>query len=231
MRLAFLFCQGVIMRSLLLASQSPRRRQLIDLVGYSFEITAVSVDETSITDPDPLLNTQETARLKARAVLASGTKQGIVVAADTTVAIDGRLLGKPASPTEATSMLQFLRGRTHQVHTGLTVIDLADGREIDGVQTSSVTMRDYTDAEIAAYVASGDPLDKAGAYAIQHPTFQPVARLAGCYTGVMGLSVCHLIAVLQQLGLPVRASATAVTHAHHHHPCPLLNKITPWLHP
>ena len=224
------------MVSLILASQSPRRRQLIGLLGYPFVVTAVPVNESSITHSNPLLNTQETARLKAHAVVdvldtVAKAERRIVVAADTTVVIDGRLLGKPTSAAEATTMLQLLRGRSHQVHTGLTVIDLTDGHEIAAVQTSTVTMREYTDAEIAAYVASSDPMDKAGAYAIQHPTFQPVAQLEGCFTGVMGLSLCHLITILQQLGLPVRARATAVTAAHQHYPCPLLNDITPWLHP
>ncbi len=225
------------MVSLLLASQSPRRRELIALVGLMHEATVSGVDEDLVWDADPVVNTRETARLKAQAVAKRLEKKGkdgqrvIVVAADTTVVVDGRLLGKPANPKEATAMLALLRGRSHQVHTGLTLIDVSYKQEFAAVQTSVVTMRDYSDTEIAAYVASGDPLDKAGAYGIQHPVFKPVARLDGCFTGVMGLSVCHLIQALQAWGIPVRAQETAVTQAHRHYPCPLLAEIRPILQP
>ncbi len=221
------------MVSLLLASQSPRRRELIALLGHMYRVTIAGVDEDLVWDADPAVNTQETARLKARAVAEKVTNdhadQVVVVAADTTVAVNGRLLGKPATPEEATTMLKLLRGRAHQVHTGLTLIDTCNHREWAGVQTSVVTMRDYSDTEIAAYVASGDPLDKAGAYGIQHPVFKPVARLEGCFTGVMGLSVCHLIQALQSWGISTLAQETAVSLAHRHYPCPLLETIRPWL--
>ena len=122
-------------------------------------------------------------------------------------------------------MLTALRNRTHEVHTGAVLLELATGREVSGVNTAVVLMRDYTDAEIEAYVASGDPLDKAGAYAIQHPGFRPAAHLEGCFTGVMGLSLCHLAQLMEQLGLPDRADLTAVRQAHQHYPCALYDGI------
>ncbi len=223
------------MVSLVLASESPRRRELIGLLGLPYRLTVAGVDEDMVADADPVVNTRETARLKAKAVTdilgGSDEEDVIVVAADTTVVVDGRLLGKPTSPDDAMAMLKQLRGRSHHVHTGLTLIDTRQQREWAGVQTSVVTMRDYADAEIATYIASGDPLDKAGAYGIQHPIFQPVAQLEGCFTGVMGLSVCHLIQALHAWGVPVLAQETAVTQAHRHHPCPILAHIRPWLQP
>jgi MAF protein len=206
---------------------------LIALLGHPFEVVVAGVDEDLVTDVDAGVNARETARLKARAVAervdGDGSVWRVVVAADTVVVANSRILGKPSSPHEAITMLKLLRGTSHQVHTGLTLIDMRQQREWAGVQTSIVTMRHYTDAEIDAYVASGDPLDKAGAYGIQHPTFQPVAQLDGCYTGVMGLSVCHLTQALREWDLPVWAQQTAVAQAHRHYPCPILPTIHPWL--
>jgi predicted house-cleaning NTP pyrophosphatase (Maf/HAM1 superfamily) len=114
-------------------------------------------------------------------------------------------------------MLRALRGRPHQVHTGVCVIDPGDGREVSSVHTAAVTMRAYSDAEIDAYIAGGDPFDKAGAYAIQHPTFRPVAAIKGCYLGVMGLSLCDLIPLLRELGVPDRFDPAALVDAHQGH--------------
>ncbi len=215
---------------IILASQSPRRRELIGLLGYPFRTLSADVDESLATDADPAVNVVETARLKAAEILRRlngepGYENSVLVAADTTVALDGRMLGKPANAAEAWRMLTALRNRTHEVHTGVVAVHLGCGDEVSGVNTAVVAMRDYSDAEIAAYIASGDPLDKAGAYAIQHPGFRPVAWLDGCFTGVMGLSVCHLLQLLTQLGLPVKADLTAVYHAHQQYPCALYEKI------
>lgn len=195
---------------LILASASPRRQALIHLLGYPVEVRVADVDELSVTDPDPARNVVETARLKAEAVAATVTGAGVIIAADTEVALDGQLLGKPAGAADATRMLQQLRNRTHQVHTGIVVCRLPDGKMATTVSTTDVTMRDYTDAEIAAYVASGDALDKAGAYAIQSASFRPVARLDGCYTGVVGFSLCRLSQALQAIG--VRVSLDVADH-------------------
>ena len=214
-----------MMAHIILASQSPRRRELLRLCGYPFEATAADVDENSVFDPDPAQDCILTARLKAEAVLnqISGSKQErvIIVAADTNVALDDQILGKPKDATDAKRMLSRLRGRTHDVHTGVVIIDVESGREVSGSHTAVVQMRNYTDQEMSAYVASGDPLDKAGAYAIQHPVFQPVESLDGCYLGVMGLSICHLLQLFQQIELPFLTDLTDLKRAHQEFYCPL----------
>lgn len=186
------------MVQLILASQSPRRRRLIKLLEYPVQTTTAVVDEESVTHPDPVRNAVETARLKARAVAPCFGK-GIVVTADTIVALDGEVLGKPADAQQARATLQRLRGRVHQVHTGLVLIDTASGRELASPCTTRVTMRNYSNEEIEAYIASGDPFDKAGAYAIQHTTFDPVDHIQGCYANVVGLPLCRLKSALEEL--------------------------------
>ena len=200
------------------------------LLGVAYEVMPAAVDERQVTHPDPAVNVVKTAQLKALTIATqlqgrSDNARKVIITADTTVALDGQMLGKPSDAADARRMLQSLRNRRHEVHTGVALLALATGQEVCGVNTAVVTMRDYTDAEIETYIASGDPLDKAGAYAIQHPSFRPVARLDGCFTGVMGLSVCYLLPLLPQLGVPVAAELTAVRHAHQQYPCPLYDKI------
>lgn len=194
------FCWIDSMSYLVLASQSPRRRALITLLGLQVHTVIANVDEESIDDPDPEQNVLKTALLKAHAVAAQN-RQSIVVAADTTVAIDGDMLGKPANGQEAWNMLQRLRGRVHQVHTGLAILQRHTGHQSGTVCTTDVIMRAYSDNEIANYIESGDPFDKAGAYAIQHSGFHPVARLHGCYCNVVGLPLCQLRQALSNVGI------------------------------
>jgi septum formation protein len=229
-RAFFLFYDRFYMVELILASQSPRRRELIKLLGYPFRAMSADVDEDLVTDADPAVNVIRTARLKAEKTAkdrrqSAGNHNGIIVAADTTVALAAEMLNKPADAADARRMLTVLRNRPHEVHTGVVLIDLSTGREVSGVNTAVVTMRNYSDDEIEAYIASGDPMDKAGAYAIQHPAFRPVARLEGCFTGVMGLSVCHLLQLLSELGVPLKAEVTAVASAHQHYHCSLFDEI------
>ncbi|HZC04945.1 MAG TPA: Maf family protein [Ktedonobacterales bacterium] len=181
---------------LYLASASPRRSQLLGAAGIAFEQFVTPVDEDALSEAyqGPLLALGEyLAREKAlaawRALRAQG-RAGRVLASDTTVLIGGRSLAKPAHHDEAHTMLSHLRGREHTVATGVALIDPQRGTIRSATSATRVLMRDYSDEEIAAYVATGDPLDKAGAYSIQHPDFQPVATLAGCHLGVIGLPVC-----------------------------------------
>lgn len=216
---------------LLLASQSPRRRELIRLLGCPFQCAAADVDERSVNHADPAIHAVQTARLKAvtltRTVELSSKKEApIIVAADTIVSLEGQILGKPADEAEAWSMLQTLRGRTHDVHTGFAILDLNTGREVCESHTAVVTMRHYSDEEIAAYVATGDPMDKAGAYAIQHRWFRPVRDLEGCFAGVMGLSVCHLLQTLNALQLATAADMTALLAVHQQYVCPLYEELS-----
>lgn len=202
-----------------LASQSPRRRELFGLLGYPFEIMAPDVDEDLHLSAGPATYVVRTARQKAEAVAAAQppAQEGLrrlIVAADTTVALEGDILAKPGDDEEARAMLAALRGRTHEVHTGVCVIDAAAGRELSAVSTAAVTMRSYSDAEITAYIATGDPFDKAGGYAIQHPDFRPVAALSGCFLAVVGLSLCDLIPLLRELDVPDRFSPAALVDVH-----------------
>jgi MAF protein len=201
MKLAFLL-PSTPMVTLILASASPRRQALIQLLGYPVRVCVAGVDELSVTDPDPARNVVETARLKAETVAATVTGEAVIIAADTEVILDEVMLGKPVDADDAVRMLRALRGRTHQVHTGIVVCRRPAGKTATVVSTTDVTMREYSDAEIAAYVATGDPLDKAGAYAIQSVAFRPVAALSGCYTGVVGFSLCRLSQALEVVGVP-----------------------------
>jgi MAF protein len=202
----------------ILASASPRRRELVGLLGYPFEVAAAGVDEDLHLSKPPAEYVLHTARQKAEAIAVAvapaAEYRRFIIAADTTVALGGEILGKPATAGEARAMLIKLRDRDHDVHTAVCVVDVTDGRELASVHTSVVTMRAYDDAAIDAYIATGDPLDKAGAYGIQHAQFRPVARLAGCYLGVMGLSLCDLIPLLRQLDVPDRFDPAALVDAH-----------------
>ncbi len=208
---------------LILASASPRRRALVALLGYPFTVVVSGADEDEHLSAAPADYVRHTARAKAEAVAATLPPDAdaatahdirrVLIAADTTVALEGAILGKPATPDEARAMLLALRGRDHDVFTAACVLSLDEGRRQEAVHHAVVTMRAYSPAEIDAYIATGDPLDKAGAYGIQHP-FNPVARLSGCYLGVMGLSLCDLLPLLRALDVPDRIAPAALVDAH-----------------
>jgi MAF protein len=200
---------------LVLASNSPRRKQLLALGGWDFSVLACDVDESVLPGEDPGAYVLRLAESKAWCALQQLPKEqreaALVLAADTSV-VDARedasgpvrfeILGKPADPLEAESMLRRLRGRTHSVYSGLAVLRGIDGAVRRESVITVVPMRRYSDAEMAAYIAGGDPFDKAGAYGIQHPTFRPVRNLQGCYPNVMGLPLCRVAAMLADFGLP-----------------------------
>lgn len=221
-----------MINKLILASQSPRRRELIRLLGLPFESVVADVDEGSVTNPVPALNVVETAQLKSDTIAKrffthSADSSIWIIAADTTVALDNVMLNKPVDVDEAYAMLVALRNRPHKVHTGMVLHCPATGAEVTAVTSATVFMRNYSDVEIAAYIASGDPLDKAGAYAIQHPQFQPVSKLEGCFLGVMGLSICHLIQLMEQVGITREGELTAVLSAHQKYQlCPIFSQIS-----
>lgn len=196
------------MRSkILLASNSPRRRQLLGWLGMAFEAHPADIDESALAGELPQLYVMRLAAEKARAAGACQPQNCLVLAADTIVADGDRLLGKPADADEARAMLIRLRGRVHQVHTALALLHPVTGELFTDLCSTDVPMRAYSDAEMDTYIASGDPLDKAGAYAIQNAAFHPVERFSGCYASVMGLPMCHLIRGLRRMnafsgGLP-----------------------------
>ncbi len=188
-------------RLLILASASPRRRELLAALGIPFRCQAAAIDETPRPGEAPEELVRRLSLEKARAV-ARTAPEAHVLGADTIVVHEGAILGKPASPEEAKAMLRALRAGAHEV---LSAITLWRGREppLQRLSRSVVWMRAYSDEEIADYVASGDPLDKAGAYAIQHPRFQPVSRWEGCYAGIMGLPLAEVAALLREAGWPL----------------------------
>jgi len=199
---------------LYLASASPRRSQLLAQAGIIFQQFVVPIDEDALAEAytGPLESLGEyLAQQKALAAYAAlqsaGKPLGRVLASDTTVLLAGRSLAKPRDHAEAASMLGALRDREHIVATGVALVDPAAGVLRSATSATRVRMRAYSDDEIAAYVATGDPLDKAGAYSIQHPAFQPVATLAGCHLGVIGLPICLVAALLAMAGeAPDRAA-------------------------
>lgn len=196
------------MTQLILASGSPRRRAFLAALGLDYLVQAADVDESAQPGEPPEELVRRLSRAKARAV--AGQHPGLpVLAADTVVVLDGRILGKPAGPEEAVAMLQSLRGRVHQVQTAVSLAH--DGACAARVCCSQVWMRDYADAEIRAYVATGDPLDKAGAYAIQHPMFSPVARWEGCYAGIMGLPLGMVAGLLAGVGISLSGEKVMAT--------------------
>ena len=172
------------------------------LLGLAVRIEVAALDEERYLLPDPLSSAVNVAQAKARAVAlaAQPAADEIVLAADTLVVRDGQILGKPGDATAAREMLGTLRARIHQVTTGVVLL-AADARAWAGVVTTSVSMRAYTDAEIEAYIARGEPFDKAGGYAIQDAAFRPVSNLEGCYLNVVGLPICAVSAGLAALGV------------------------------
>ncbi len=205
-----------------LASASPRRRALLPALGRPFTVGTAPLDEKQLeaayTGPAEGL-AEHLARAKAAAAGSdlddTGTEPALVLTADTTVLLDGRVLGKPQDEAEAMAMLRALRGRPHIVVTGVALArtnadaggDDAEARLRSTAVATRVHMRAYGDDEIAGYVASGDPLDKAGAYGVQHPGFQPVARVEGCYLAVVGLPLCAIATLLADAGESVDGDA------------------------
>lgn len=177
------------MKQIILASASPRRRDLLKWLDIQFESISTDADETRIEHETAPAMVERLSRLKAQAAYAR-FPGALIIAADTDVERDGAILGKPRDAKEAREMLRALRNRAHSVFTGLTLAD-ENACETELVY-SRVFMREYSDAEIEAYIASGDPFDKAAGYAVQHQGFQPVARVEGCFANVMGLPLCRL---------------------------------------
>ncbi len=215
---------------LYLASNSPRRKELLSLVGLEYALLPTQVDETPLPGEDGAEYVKRTAQSKAAAARAHLQGAGIIIAADTAV-VDSdhtniaKILGKPLDKNEAVQMLHSLRGHTHQVLTALSILNAQSGRSLIDMCRTDVPMRDFSDAEIEGYVASGDPLDKAGAYAIQHVGFHPVHKLQGCYANVMGLPLCHLTRCLHQMGIPPTRNVPQACQAYLEYDCPVYHSI------
>lgn len=180
---------------LILASGSPRRRELLSKMGYEFEVLVTDVDEHVAGPAREVVGIL--SRRKADAA-AARLEDGIVIASDTLVSMNGDVLGKPEDEDDAHRMLCELSGRTHQVYTGVTLADAADGRRLSRVVCTHVTFRELTEEEIWDYIRSGEPMDKAGAYGIQGGAGRFVAALDGSYENVIGFPVADIEEMLRE---------------------------------
>jgi len=187
---------------LILASSSPRRRELLAGLGLRFEIIKPDIDESRRAAEDLVEYAERLSREKAEAVARMlDERPALIISADTIVMDGDELLGKPADDADARRMLRLLRGREHAVVTAFTLYRAGDApRTITGHARTAVEMRAFSEAEIDAYVATGDPLDKAGAYGIQNEDFRPVARIEGSYSNVVGLPLEELQVALHEIG-------------------------------
>lgn len=204
---------------LLLSSQSPRRREMLAWLGLPAGLTHADVDEAPHNGEQPSTTAVRLAIAKVHAA-ESPDNDVWILGADTVVDLDGVALGKPADPAEARAMLHQLRERSHAVHTGVALYQPRTRRLCARCVTSTVQMRAYTDAEIEAYVHTHDPMDKAGAYAIQNDAFHPVAHVDRCYANVVGFPLCAIAALLESWGLALTVNIPALCLAHFDYRCP-----------
>jgi MAF protein len=213
-------------RRVILASGSPRRQELMNLLKIPFEVRVPEVDERAQPEEIPAQVPQRISRLKADTV-SRELNAGIVVAADTVVVFRGDILGKPRDADQAVAMLRRLSGERHRVLSGVTVVDAGTGKTITELCESIVWLRLMSDAEIEAYVASEDPMDKAAAYAIQNTEFAPVAKVVGCPANVMGLPMCHVVQNLRRLGVKLPATRPTRCEIRYGYSCDLVELVMP----
>lgn len=187
---------------LILASNSPRRRELLKDAGLPFVADPADVDETPLPGEEP-------GAYAVRLAIAKAVKTsekygaGLVIGADTIVVVEGRILGKPGSTDEAASMLSTIAGREHEVLTGVALVDAATGKGASALESTKVRLKPLSADEIASYVATGEPMDKAGAYGIQGRAAFFVTGITGCYFNVVGLPLARLAALAAQMGIPL----------------------------
>ncbi|CCO07675.1 Maf family protein [Desulforamulus hydrothermalis] len=190
------------MRPIILASASPRRRELLANLGLPFEVRVSDVDET-FDETLPVAQQAEQLALRKATAVAAQCGEGLVIGADTIVVLDNKPLGKPTHRQEAVQMLQSLQGRSHEVYTGLAVIDAGTGQRVVTHQVTTVRFKPLTIKQIERYVNTGEPMDKAGAYAVQGKAAVFVEGIAGCYFNVVGLPVAKLADSLKLFGVEI----------------------------
>jgi septum formation protein len=191
-----------VVKNLILASSSPRRAELLKQIGLSFQIKACSVDES----PLPGLSPPELVELLAKRKAAAAARKlndGIVIGADTVVVWQGQVLGKPRNGDEAFEMLLKLQGCSHEVYTGVALIDVSSGKALVQHEKTRVFFSPLDEREIRLYMDSGEPFDKAGAYGVQGLAAVFITKIEGCYTNVVGLPLARLTSMLKQLGYKV----------------------------
>jgi septum formation protein len=186
---------------IILASQSPRRRELLNLVGIPHDVVPANVDESVLPDESPASHAERLARSKAETI-AVRDPAAVIIGSDTIVVLDGDILGKPVDAADAARMLERLSGRTHTVLTAIAVA--RGGRTVSGVESVEVTFRALSAEQIESYIATGEPMDKAGAYGIQGFGAVIVERVHGDYFAVMGLALGRLVGLLEEVGVRYR---------------------------
>jgi len=181
---------------LILASASPRRRELLAQAGFDFQVHPTHIPEDPFPGEEPVAYVMRLAREKAQAALAQLSEENLVIlGADTTVTVDGRILGKPADAADAAGMLRQLSGRSHRVVTGVALVTATSVQV--AAEVTSVQFLTMSDAEIEAYIATGEPMDKAGAYGIQGRAARWIPRIEGCYFNVVGLPIALVATMLE----------------------------------
>lgn len=210
---------------LVLASNSPRRRQLLALGNWKYNTIVSDVDESQLTGEAPKDYVLRLAQAKALAAAEKLQPENIIIGSDTAVIFGDSIFGKPKDEEDARWMLKQLRGQTHQVYTGVVFHRVRDGKMLTELCITDVPMRAYSDDEITAYIQTGDPMDKAGAYAIQHPEFQPVESMHGCFASVMGLPMCHVMRALRTLDIHPSADVPAACQNLLNYKCPVSSAI------
>lgn len=218
------------MPSILLASNSPRRKELLALTGLPFVILPVNVDETPQPNEDPESCARRLAETKAQTAASQAEVMGfptdqLILASDTIVVMDGEILGKPVDNEDAKRMLKLLKGKTHQVITAICIQRIHSDERASDVCISLVPMRKYSDEEITAYIETGDPLDKAGAYAIQHNGLHPVQGMKDCYASVMGLPLCHVSRLMTRFGISSDDEIPTACQQYLNYKCPVFSTI------
>jgi MAF protein len=208
-----------------LASRSPRRREMLSWLGLAYESLDGSIDETPLPGEDPRGHVLRVAEEKALAAARELEGNWTIISADTVVVDEGTILGKPANAEDAARLLEKLNGREHFVDSGLIIYNLDDRSINKALCESRVQMRPITSEEILDYVSSGDPLDKAGAYAIQNRDFNPVPEFSGCMANVMGLPLCHLLRELKDRRVLIKKNPSEVCNEQLGYDCPIWERV------
>jgi len=216
------------MTEIILASKSPRRQELLRNLINQFIVIGSEIDETARKNEKPadfvVRLTQEKALRAGERISRSALVDSLIIAADTIVVDGNEILGKPQDGEDAKRILEQLRNKTHQVLSGIALYQVKTGDLRTRVVYSEVKMRDYSAAEIQAYIQSGDPLDKAGAYGIQNKLFDPVPEFGDCFANVMGLPLCDLYVLMESMGLRGNEAVAENCQNSIHYHCPVFGK-------
>jgi len=208
-----------------LVSNSPRRREMLGWLNWDLEASAANIDESRRARESPEKYVLRLSSEKVNFPIPGAASNDVAIAADTIVVLDGEILGKPADGAQAHAMLSQLKARDHWVMTAIAV-KYANAEDVfQDVCRTRVQMRNYSDAEIDGYVRSGDPMDKAGAYAIQNKTFHPVVDFKGCFASVMGMPLCHLERILQKLSISELTGLGVICQNHLKYSCAITGRI------